>query len=158
KIARFRVGGGKGIDRVLVSPFRDAAGSFSVFNCLLAVTKCWIWASCLQPCALFQGSAQDNTLRVQRNDVIQLLQRFSVLPKERVDRSTQKIRVDKCRILPERFIAILNSKIVFALPCENLRTDEERRPKSGISLKRGIQIALCARNIAMFQPIFCIRA
>lgn len=133
KIARFRVGGGKGIDCVLVSPFRNAAGSFSVFNCLLAVTKCWIWASCLQPRALSQGSAQGNTLRVERNDIIQLLQRFRVLSKQRVDRSTHKRRVDKCRILPECFIAILNSKLILPLRCKNLRALIQRRPVFRIS-------------------------
>jgi len=43
--------------------------------------------------------------------------------KVRVDRGSQQRRLDKARILPERFIAILNSKIVFALSCKNLRPE-----------------------------------
>src|SRR5258708_13326491 len=73
KVAGRRVCGGKRIDRVFVLPFPDAASSLGIFNGLLAVTKCWIWASCLHPRALSQHSAQGNTLRVERNDIIQLL-------------------------------------------------------------------------------------
>jgi hypothetical protein len=41
KIAGLGVRGGESIERVLVSPFRDAASSHCVFNCLLAIAKCW---------------------------------------------------------------------------------------------------------------------
>ena len=43
KIPGLGVRGGEGIERVLVSPFRDAASSLGVFNCLLAIAKCWVW-------------------------------------------------------------------------------------------------------------------
>jgi hypothetical protein len=41
KIAGLGVRGSESIERVLVSLFRDAASSLGVFNCLLAIAKCW---------------------------------------------------------------------------------------------------------------------
>jgi len=73
KITSLSVGSGKGIERVLVPPFRDTAGSLSVFNCLLAVAKRWIRASRLEPGALLQRSTQGNTPRVNRNEIVKLL-------------------------------------------------------------------------------------
>src|SRR4030095_15971596 len=85
KIAGLGVRGGEGIERVLVSPFRDAASSLGVFNCLLAIAKCWVRASSLKPCAVFQCSAQSDTPRVDRDKIVKLLQRFRVFPKVSVD-------------------------------------------------------------------------
>jgi hypothetical protein len=88
---------------------------------------------------------------------IELLQRLCVFSKVRVDLGSEQGGLNKTRILSERFVAILNSKVVFALPYKNLSPKIQRRPERGISVKRRIQIALCTCNIAMFQPIFRIR-
>jgi hypothetical protein len=92
KIAGLGVCRGKGIDRVLVLPFGNAASSFGVFDRLLAIAKRWIRASCLQPRAVFQRSAQSNAPRVNRNEIVNLLQRIRVFPKVRVDAGTQKAK------------------------------------------------------------------
>jgi hypothetical protein len=69
KIAGFGVCGGKGVDRVLVLPFGNAASRLGVFNCLLAIAKRWIRAGCLKPRAVFQRSAQSDTPWVHRNEI-----------------------------------------------------------------------------------------
>ena len=112
----------------------------------------------LKPRAVTQHSGKGNTARADRDQIIKLLQRFRIFPKARIDLGSQQGGLDESRILSERFVAILNSKVVFALPCENFRANIERRPESGIGAKGRVHIACCTRNIAIFQPIFYIRA
>ena len=154
-----------------VSAYAAASVSimFSSFHAMMlqaalaSLTACrplrndWVWASRLKPRTVAQRPGKSNSPRMDRDEIIKLLQCFRIFAKVRIDRGSQQCGLNKARILPERFIAILNSKIVFAFPCKNLRADVQRRPKRGISVKRRIQIALCTGNIAMFQPILCIR-
>jgi hypothetical protein len=62
----------------------------------------------------------------------------------------------EARILPERFIAVLNGEFVFALPSKNLRAIIERWPQSRINPKRRIYVSLCPCNIALSQLIACV--
>jgi hypothetical protein len=81
KIPSLGVSCGKGIDRVLVLPLGDATSSLSVFYCLLAIAKRWIRASCLKPCALFQRSAQSDTPRVNRDEIIKIFSASAYFPR-----------------------------------------------------------------------------
>jgi hypothetical protein len=58
--------------------------------------------------------------------------------------------------LPERFIAVLNGKFVFALPSKNLRANIEGWPQFRINPKGCIYVALCPCYIAVSQLIACI--
>src|SRR4030095_11249906 len=151
---RLGVRGGESIERVLVSPFRDAASSLGVFNCLLAIAKCWVRASCLKPCAGVQCSAQSDTPRVDRDKIVKLLQRFRVFPKVSVDGCTQKGSLDEHWILPERFIAMRNGELVLPLPCKNLRALVERAPEFCISVQSRVHVALRTGHIAILQLLF----
>jgi hypothetical protein len=128
--------------------------ALGVFNCLLAIAKCWVQASCLKPCAGFPCSAQSDTPRVDRDKIVKLLQRFRVFPKVRVDGCTQKGSLDEPWILPERFIAIRNGELVLPLPCKNLRALLEREPEFWVSVQSRVHVALRTGQIAIFQLLF----
>src|SRR5437879_9367175 len=82
-----------------------------------------------------QGSRKSNPPRVDRDEIIKLLRCFRVFPKAHVDAGTQQGGLDEARILPERFVAILNGQFVFAFPGKNLRTNVERWPQFGIGVE-----------------------
>src|ERR1700756_2718909 len=157
KIACLGISCGQRIDHVFILPRHETASGLGIFDRLSAIAKRRVWASLLKPRTVAQRPGKSNAPRMDRDEIIKLLQCFRVFSKARVDPGSQQGGLDKARVLPERHIAILNSKIVFALPCKNLRADVESRPKCGISVKRRVQVELCTRSIAMFQPIFSIR-
>ena len=85
----------------------------------------------LKPGAIAQCSGKSDTPGMDRDEIIELLQCFRIFAKTRVDPGSEQGGFNKTRILPKGFVTILNSEIVFALPCKNLRADVQRRPKVG---------------------------
>jgi hypothetical protein len=79
---------------------------------------------------------------VDRDKIVELLQRFRVFPKVRVDGCTQKGSLDEPWILPERFIAMRNGELVLPVPCKNLRALLEGGPEFWISVQSRVHVAL----------------